>query len=83
MSMSQINCKVGAFWDADAGVWTATSEDVPGLATEADTLEALTQKLRTLVPELLQLNHVIPDDQESTVEIELTSHWQELIQVAA
>ena len=60
-----------------------TSEDVPGLAIEADTLEALTQKLRTLVPELLQLNHVIPDDQESTVEIELTSHWQELIQVAA
>ena len=51
--------------------------------TEATTLEALTQKLRILIPELLQLNHVIPDDQASTIAIELTSHRQELIQVAA
>jgi len=80
--MSQVSCKISAFWDSNAEVWTATSEDVPGLATEADTLEALTQKLRILVPELLQLNHVIPDNQESTVEIELISYWQELIQVA-
>ncbi len=65
--MSQVNCKIGALWDADPGVWTATSEDVPGLATEAETLEALTQKLRSLVPELLQLNQIIPDDKRSPV----------------
>jgi Domain of unknown function (DUF1902) len=33
-----------------------TSEDVPGLATEAETLEALTEKLRGLIPELLEAN---------------------------
>lgn len=81
--MSQINCKIAAFWDDTAQVWTASSEDVPGLATEADTLEALTQKLRVLVPELLQLNRVLPEDQVSTVAIELISHRQELVQIAA
>jgi hypothetical protein len=43
-------------WDEDAAVWTADSDDVPGLATEADTVEALSAKLRSLVPELLILN---------------------------
>lgn len=37
----------------------ATSEEVPGLATEAMTLEALTEKLRTLIPELLEANRLL------------------------
>jgi predicted RNase H-like HicB family nuclease len=49
---------VHAAWDAEAGVWVATSDDVPGLATEAETTEALIAKLRTLIPELLELNGV-------------------------
>lgn len=47
---------VEAEWDPEAGVWVATSEDVPGLATEAETLESLMAKLRVLVPELLEAN---------------------------
>lgn len=47
---------VRAEWDDEAAVWVATSDDVPGLATEADTLEALSAKLETLVPELLDAN---------------------------
>ncbi len=81
--MTKMSYKIAAFWDADAEVWTASSEDVPGLATEADTLEALTARLRILVPELLQLNHIIPENKASIVAIEITSHWHELIQVAA
>lgn len=46
--------KVTAFWDAEAEVWVATSEDVPGLATEADTVEALIDKLKIMIPELLE-----------------------------
>lgn len=46
--------QVTAFWDAEAAVWVATSEDVPGLATEADTVEALIDKLRIMIPELLE-----------------------------
>jgi predicted RNase H-like HicB family nuclease len=67
--MNQVSCKIGAFWDGEAEVWVATSKDVLGLATEAETLEALSQKLRTMVPELLQLNQVIPESKDITVVI--------------
>ncbi|MEX0961076.1 MAG: DUF1902 domain-containing protein [Burkholderiales bacterium] len=47
---------VHAVWDEEARVWVASSEDVPGLATEADTAEALIEKLKVLIPELLAFN---------------------------
>ena len=47
---------IRAEWDDEAFVWVATSDDVPGLATEADTLEALSAKLELMVPELLEAN---------------------------
>ena len=34
----------------------AESEDVPGLVAEADSPNVLVQKLRILIPELLELN---------------------------
>jgi predicted RNase H-like HicB family nuclease len=50
---------IRAEWDAEAGVWVALSEDVPGLATGADTFEELIAKLKVLVPELLDENGVL------------------------
>ena len=47
---------IRAEWGEEAAVWVATSDDVPGLATEAATMEALSDKLGDLVPELLALN---------------------------
>lgn len=52
---------VRATWNAEAKVWVATSDDVPGLATEADTVEQLSEKLKVIVPELLELNGVVPN----------------------
>ncbi|MDD3545092.1 MAG: DUF1902 domain-containing protein [Kiritimatiellae bacterium] len=49
---------VRAEWDEQAGVWVATSDDVPGLATEASSMEALILKLKAMVPELLELNRI-------------------------
>jgi predicted RNase H-like HicB family nuclease len=46
-------------WDEEAEVWVASSEDVPGLITEAATAEELVKKLKTLIPELLSLNRCI------------------------
>ena len=43
-------------WDEDAKVWVATSDDVPGLATEENTMENLIQKLKVLIPELMIAN---------------------------
>lgn len=48
--------EVCAFWDDEAGVWVAESDHVPGLVTEAETLEQLAVKLESLIPELLELN---------------------------
>ena len=48
--------EVRAHWDADAGVWWAESDDVPGLVAEAETLDQLQHDLRELVPELMRLN---------------------------
>jgi len=60
--MSKHLYKVEAFWDSEAKVWVAESEDVPGLATEADTIEALTDKLRDVIPELLHLNGIVASE---------------------
>ncbi|HEY3076190.1 MAG TPA: DUF1902 domain-containing protein [Burkholderiales bacterium] len=49
---------IHATWDDDARVFVATSDDVPGLATEADDMDALVAKLKTLIPELLDANGV-------------------------
>jgi predicted RNase H-like HicB family nuclease len=43
-------------WDEEASVWVATSDDVPGLATEEETLEGLIEKLKIMIPELLDAN---------------------------
>jgi predicted RNase H-like HicB family nuclease len=51
---------VRAFWDGEAKMWVAESDDVPGLATGAATLDELAQKLSVMIPELLELNgHII------------------------
>ena len=47
---------VRALWDAEAGVWVATSEDVPGLVAEAATWEALRDTVLVRIGELIELN---------------------------
>ena len=47
---------IKAVWDDEAAVWFATSDDIQGLATEAETTDALMQKLKCLIPELMELN---------------------------
>lgn len=47
---------VRADWDDEAGVWVATSGDIDGLAIEAETLEALSDKLPGALADLVELN---------------------------
>jgi hypothetical protein len=81
--MTQITFKVEAFWDSDAEVWVATSDDVPGLVTEASTIEVLMHKLREIIPELIILNKIVPPHYAGSITFELTSHRQEFIKVAS
>jgi len=48
--------EVNAEWDQDAGVWIATSQDVPGLCAQAGSLEQLVVVVNALVPELMETN---------------------------
>ena len=48
--------KIKFLWDDEAAVWVATSEDVPGLALESGSFDALVEKVRFAIPELLELN---------------------------
>ena len=59
---------VRAEWDDRASVWVATSDDVPGLATEEASMEGLIAKLKIIIPELLEANG-IEVDQEVPFEI--------------
>ena len=71
---------VHADWDAEAGVWVATSNDVPGLATEAETVEALIAKLESMIPELLAANGTAVD---SNVTFELLARRFDRVRPAA
>ena len=51
--------RIHADWDPEAEVWVATSDDVAGLATEAPTVEVLAEKLRIMIPELLEANELL------------------------
>jgi len=51
-----VDYKIKFLWDDEAAVWVATSEDVPGLALESGSFDALVEKVRFAIPELLELN---------------------------
>lgn len=48
---------INVIWDDEASVWVATSEDIPGLVLEAGSFDALLERVRFAIPELLELNH--------------------------
>lgn len=48
--------KIMIIWDSQAAVWIATSEDVPGLVLESGSMDALIERVRFAIPDLLSLN---------------------------
>ena len=59
---------IRAEWDSDASIWSASSDDVVGLATEADSIEVLFNKLSSMLPELMRLNK-LSDQPEIVYEV--------------
>jgi predicted RNase H-like HicB family nuclease len=45
---------VTADWDPEAGMWVATTRDLRGLVTEAETIEKLRAKLPGMVLDMLE-----------------------------
>ncbi len=51
-----MSCRINFTWDEEASVWIATSKDIPGLVLESGSFDALVERVRYAVPELLELN---------------------------
>lgn len=47
---------IRAEYDPEAKVWYSVDGDLPGLAVDADTLEALAAKAGTMLPNLLEIH---------------------------
>ncbi|MBY5816546.1 DUF1902 domain-containing protein [Rhizobium leguminosarum] len=54
--MKHASIIVRADWDEEAGVWVASSDDIEGLAVEADTFETLEPKVVAVITDLFELN---------------------------
>jgi predicted RNase H-like HicB family nuclease len=73
--------EVEARWDSEAGVWVAESEDIPGLVAEAESMNALVEKIRGLVPELFELNGGLEPGQK-VVNVLVRAHHEETASVS-
>lgn len=51
-----MRCEIKFHWDAESAVWIATSKDVPGLILESGSFDALVERVKQVVPELIELN---------------------------
>lgn len=74
VKMNRISITVKATWDAEAKVWVAESDDIDGLVTEASTLEDLTAKVLSIIPELLVLNGLKSDMPNIPIHIMAEQH---------
>jgi len=72
---------VEAFWDDEAGVLFASSEDIHGLAIGDATTAELATRLPVIVAELLELNH--PQEDPQAHEIKIVFHGERLLRCAA
>ena len=53
--------RIEAEWDTDAEVWVATSSDVPGLVVQGRTPDEIVDKVRLVLPALIEIG-MEPED---------------------
>jgi predicted RNase H-like HicB family nuclease len=70
---------VRATWDHEASVWTAESSDLPGLVTEASSLDELDRKLPGLIQDLMEDD----DDGEMEIPVEVVASFSKRVRVRA
>ena len=75
--IDQKTINVKAIWDKEASVWVATSDEVPGLVTESENVEALISKLKIMIPELLEANGLINKAEQTEIPFHLLSERYE------
>ena len=48
---------VNVVWDAESRVWFTKSDDIQGLNLESGSFDALIERVKIAVPELMEINH--------------------------
>lgn len=64
--------KISAHWDNEAQIWTATSDNIPGLCLESPSFDALVEKVKVAAPELLEMNNKVEKNSYFTVDFLVT-----------
>jgi hypothetical protein len=67
-----------AEWDPEAQVWWASALCDIGIATEAETVEKLRERLRLIVPDFLEAT----DQDHEDIEINLTARMTDIVRAA-
>jgi predicted RNase H-like HicB family nuclease len=81
--MTEHTYTVRADWDEESGTWVAEGTDVPGLVTGADTFEALMEKLRVMVPEMLEANGALSATDAAAARFTVIAHRTEQLHAVA
>ena len=66
-------------WDDEAKVWYVEHSDIPGLATESETLEDLRRKVPLLIQDLLEGESDRPDE----IELDFIAYAHDRVRSAA
>ena len=77
---------IRAEYDPEAAVWWTADSDVPGLATDAPTLDELATKVGAMLPDLLELNvDQLADKSRRAAphRLRIIAHHERLFDVAA
>jgi hypothetical protein len=80
-----LSIQVSAEWDCEAGVWVATSDDIPGLVAEHADFKQLQTLVNQLIPILLVENRMLPDHDRAkqNIPVHIAAHAISKMVVAA
>lgn len=74
---------VHVIWDEEAKLFVATSDDVPGLVSEAATFESLRDRVMAIIPELMAENaHLIENHIPDGIDVCLLSEYSQHIELS-
>ena len=73
-------------YDPESASWWVADSDVPGLAADASTLEALAEKIGAILPDLLAVHAdqlIDPARRQAPHRLRIIAHHEHLFDVAA
>ena len=51
-----MECKIKVAWDNESDRWYTKTDDVPGMALDSGSFDALIEKVRMIAPDMLEAN---------------------------